>query len=62
MPGDAFGESGEGFIVKHRRTSTANIKEALLRIERFIATLEIKNRPAKVYFLFTCIIYLGAYP
>ncbi len=40
VPGDAFGESGEGFIRCSYATSTANIKEALLRIERFIATLK----------------------
>jgi len=40
VPGDAFGESGEGFVRCSYATSTANIKEALIRIERFIGTLK----------------------
>lgn len=40
VPGDAFGESGEGFVRCSYATSTANIKEALLRIGRFVASLK----------------------
>lgn len=40
VPGDAFGESGEGFVRCSYATSTANINEALLRIGRFVATLK----------------------
>jgi len=42
VPGDAFGDSGEGFVRCSYATSTANIKEALIRIERFVKS--IKNR------------------
>lgn len=40
VPGDAFGESGEGFVRCSYATSTANINEALLRIERFVTNLK----------------------
>ncbi|WP_378951095.1 aminotransferase class I/II-fold pyridoxal phosphate-dependent enzyme [Pelosinus sp. sgz500959] len=40
VPGDAFGESGEGFIRCSYATSTANIKEALLRIGRFVESIK----------------------
>ncbi len=40
VPGDAFGESGEGFVRCSYATSTANIKEALLRIGRFVESLK----------------------
>ncbi len=36
VPGDAFGESGEGFIRCSYAYSIENIKEALKRIERFV--------------------------
>jgi len=39
VPGDAFGECGEGFVRCSYATSTANIKEAVLRIKRFVASL-----------------------
>lgn len=42
VPGDAFGDSGEGFVRCSYATSTKNIKEALVRIERFVSS--IKNR------------------
>ena len=37
VPGNAFGESGEGFIRCSYAYSIDNIKEALIRIERFVA-------------------------
>ncbi|MDO5397315.1 MAG: aminotransferase class I/II-fold pyridoxal phosphate-dependent enzyme [bacterium] len=37
VPGNAFGESGEGFIRCSYAYSIDNIKEALTRIERFVA-------------------------
>lgn len=40
VPGDAFGESGEGFVRCSYATSTANIKEALVRIRRFVESLK----------------------
>jgi aminotransferase len=40
VPGDAFGESGEGFVRCSYATSTKNIVEALERIERFVAKLK----------------------
>ena len=40
VPGNVFGECGEGFIRCSYATSTANIKEALLRIERFVASIK----------------------
>lgn len=39
VPGDAFGESGEGFIRVSYCYSTEHIKEALKRIEAFVQTL-----------------------
>ncbi|MBP2649887.1 MAG: patA [Firmicutes bacterium] len=36
VPGDAFGESGEGFVRCSYASSTANLTEALTRIGRFI--------------------------
>jgi len=39
VPGDAFGESGEGYVRCSYATSTVNIKEALKRIERFVTPL-----------------------
>lgn len=36
VPGDAFGDCGEGFVRCSYATSMPNIKEALLRIERFV--------------------------
>ena len=40
VPGDAFGDCGEGFVRCSYATSTANIKEALLRIERFVTSIK----------------------
>jgi aminotransferase len=40
VPGDAFGESGEGFVRCSYATSTKNIVEALERIGRFVAKLK----------------------
>ena len=39
VPGTAFGQGGEGFIRASYCYSTEHIKEALLRIERFLKTL-----------------------
>lgn len=39
VPGDAFGESGEGYVRCSYATSTANINEAILRIGRFVASI-----------------------
>jgi aminotransferase len=39
VPGSAFGDSGEGFVRCSYATSTANLTEALKRIERFVNTL-----------------------
>jgi aminotransferase len=36
VPGDAFGESGEGFVRCSYASSVANLSEALERIERFV--------------------------
>jgi len=40
VPGNAFGQSGEGFIRACYASSMENIKESLVRIERFLNTLE----------------------
>lgn len=40
VPGNAFGDSGEGFVRCSYATSTRNITEALERIGRFIANLK----------------------
>ncbi len=37
IPGSAFGESGRGFLRASYATSEANIREALRRLERFLA-------------------------
>ena len=37
IPGSAFGESGRGFVRASYATSEANIREALARLERFLA-------------------------
>ncbi|CAI3571043.1 putative aminotransferase (fragment) [Clostridium neonatale] len=42
VPGNAFGDCGEGFIRACYASSMENIMEALKRIERFIKT--IKNK------------------
>lgn len=44
IPGNAFGECGEGFIRACYASSMENIIEALKRIERFVKTLEQRNR------------------
>ena len=41
VPGNAFGESGEGFIRACYASSLDNIKEALQRIERFLASRDL---------------------
>lgn len=43
IPGNAFGECGEGFIRACYASSMENIIEALKRMERFIKTLEKKK-------------------
>ncbi len=40
VPGNAFGDSGEGFVRCSYATSTKNIVEALERIGRFVASLK----------------------
>jgi len=40
VPGDAFGQSGEGFVRVSYSYSVNHLVEALKRIERFIHTLE----------------------
>ena len=40
VPGNAFGECGEGYIRACYASSMENIMEALVRIERFLKTLE----------------------
>lgn len=40
VPGDAFGESGEGFVRCSYATSTKNIVEAIERIGRFITNIK----------------------
>jgi aminotransferase len=39
VPGDAFGTSGEGFVRCSYAASVENLSEALLRIERFVKSL-----------------------
>ncbi|MDF2927946.1 aminotransferase class I/II-fold pyridoxal phosphate-dependent enzyme [Anaerospora sp.] len=39
VPGDAFGASGEGFVRCSYAASVENLSEALLRIERFVKSL-----------------------
>ncbi|HYA79106.1 MAG TPA: pyridoxal phosphate-dependent aminotransferase, partial [Candidatus Nitrosopolaris sp.] len=39
VPGTAFGECGEGFIRCAYATSMDNLKEAMVRLKRFIAKL-----------------------
>lgn len=43
VPGNAFGECGEGFIRACYASSMENIVEALKRIERFVKSLHTKN-------------------
>ncbi|HCW52422.1 MAG TPA: pyridoxal phosphate-dependent aminotransferase [Clostridium sp.] len=43
VPGNAFGECGEGFIRACYASSMENIIEALKRIERFVKSLHTKN-------------------
>lgn len=43
VPGNAFGECGEGFIRACYASSMENIVEALKRIERFVKSLQNKN-------------------
>ncbi len=43
VPGNAFGECGEGFIRACYASSMENIVEALKRIERFVKSLESKK-------------------
>lgn len=43
VPGNAFGECGEGFIRACYASSMENIMEALKRIERFVNILQIKK-------------------
>jgi aminotransferase len=38
VPGDAFGACGEGFVRCSYASSTANLTEALTRIDRFVKT------------------------
>lgn len=40
VPGTAFGESGEGYVRISYASSLSNIKEALLRIKRFLGTIK----------------------
>ena len=40
VPGDAFGESGEGFIRCSYAYSVDSITEALVRIERFVKKIK----------------------
>ena len=40
VPGRVFGEAGEGYLRATYATSMANLKEALVRIERFVRSLE----------------------
>ncbi|MDF0590875.1 aminotransferase class I/II-fold pyridoxal phosphate-dependent enzyme [Candidatus Methanocrinis natronophilus] len=47
VPGNAFGESGEGFIRCSYATSKEEILEAIDRIERFLANLEARGRSGK---------------
>jgi aminotransferase len=39
VPGTAFGECGEGFVRCAYATSLENIKEAMVRLRRFVAKL-----------------------
>jgi aminotransferase len=39
VPGTAFGECGEGFLRCCYATSMDGLKEAMIRLERFIGTL-----------------------
>ena len=43
VPGNAFGECGEGFIRACYASSMENIVEALKRIDIFVKTLKEKN-------------------
>ncbi|MBE6062671.1 MAG: aminotransferase class I/II-fold pyridoxal phosphate-dependent enzyme [Clostridium butyricum] len=44
VPGNAFGECGEGFIRACYASSMENIVEALKRIDRFVKGLQYKNK------------------
>ncbi|WP_067727434.1 aminotransferase [Oceanobacillus damuensis] len=43
VPGNAFGESGEGYIRCSYATSIEQLQEAMNRIERFLKTIETKQ-------------------
>jgi aminotransferase len=46
VPGTAFGPSGEGYVRISYASSLTNIKEALLRIKRFLETIR-RDRHAR---------------
>ena len=46
IPGSAFGESGTGFVRASYATSEANIREALNRLERFLAARGLAKKVA----------------
>ncbi|MGA9468638.1 MAG: aminotransferase class I/II-fold pyridoxal phosphate-dependent enzyme, partial [Exiguobacterium marinum] len=43
VPGNAFGESGEGFVRASYATSLEQLQEAIRRIERFMKQFEMKT-------------------
>ena len=43
VPGNAFGESGEGYVRVSYSYSLAHLKEALKRIEEFLKELKEEN-------------------
>jgi aminotransferase len=45
VPGTAFGACGEGFIRCAYATSMGNIKEAMVRLKRFVTKLEAAKQP-----------------
>ena len=43
VPGDAFGDSGEGFLRISYAYSIEDLKKALVRLEKFVEKLEKKS-------------------
>ena len=44
VPGNAFGACGEGFARATYATSIDNIREALIRIKRFVERIKTPNK------------------
>ncbi|NCU17847.1 aminotransferase [Pallidibacillus pasinlerensis] len=48
VPGNAFGESGEGYIRCSYATSMEQLQEAIIRIDRFLKSLNVKQEQVAI--------------